>query len=141
METTGKIPIRTCRACGLEATTIEELEPFVKDSKSTFGRKNLCNPCQGKLQKLNYDPQRKRNEFVKRQYGLTAEEYDICMSSSHCCEVCGRENDLVYDHDHSLEGIGAFRGVLCRGCNGAIGILGDNLEGLNKAVTYLKRKK
>jgi len=132
--------IRECRGCGLTANTVEELETFVRDKMSKFGRKNLCNGCQKKLGKLNYDPGKKRKEFISRQYNLTVEEYDMCMSSSHCCEVCGSEKDLVYDHDHELEGLEAFRGVLCRGCNGAIGILGDNIKGLNKAVTYLKKR-
>ena len=52
------------------------------------------------------------------------------------CEVCGREARLVYDHNHET---GFVRGRLCGGCNTAIGMLGDSIEGLQRAVTYLAR--
>jgi hypothetical protein len=34
-----------------------------------------------------------------------------------------------------------FRGVLCRTCNKAVGQLGDNVEGLQKALDYLTKTK
>lgn len=40
------------------------------------------------------------------------------------------------DHDHDTE---TFRGWICEKCNIGIGKLGDTLEGLTKAVEYLKR--
>jgi Recombination endonuclease VII len=59
------------------------------------------------------------------------------------CECCGRSSSgrtgtevLCLDHDHVTR---TFRGWLCRRCNRGIGILGDNLEGLMRAVAYLKR--
>jgi hypothetical protein len=39
------------------------------------------------------------------------------------------------DHDHET---GAIRGLLCKHCNSSLGKLGDNLEGLMRAVDYLK---
>lgn len=50
------------------------------------------------------------------------------------CEAqCGRKAFLI-DHCHST---GAFRGWLCNKCNMAIGALGDNTEGVRKALNYL----
>jgi hypothetical protein len=40
------------------------------------------------------------------------------------------------DHCHET---GKIRGLLCHSCNTGIGKLGDNLEGLQKAVSYLER--
>ena len=74
---------------------------------------------------------------VKHQHGITLEEYNNAMSSQHCCEICGTENNLCYDHDHTDD---SFRGVLCKTCNTGIGLLGDNLAGLNRAVMYLRGK-
>lgn len=54
------------------------------------------------------------------------------------CECCGRlpETVLCLDHDHvTLK----FRGWICRQCNAAIGQLGDTIEGVQKALAYLKR--
>ncbi len=51
------------------------------------------------------------------------------------CECCGEKKEkLIIDHCHDT---GEMRGWLCHPCNIAIGNLGDNLEGLQKAVMYL----
>lgn len=58
------------------------------------------------------------------------------------CDCCGRDpssrskGKLLMDHDHETN---KFRGWICDLCNLGIGKLGDNLEGLLKAVKYLKR--
>jgi len=43
---------------------------------------------------------------------------------------------LRFDHDHVT---GAFRGWLCGKCNTAIGKLGDDIAGVERALRYLKR--
>jgi len=55
------------------------------------------------------------------------------------CKPCGSTDSLCYDHDHNKKGIVAFRGVLCRQCNQAIGQLGDTEEGILQALQYLRR--
>mgnify|MGYP002641423067 CR=1 FL=1 len=83
-----------------------------------------------------YEINKRKN--VKSKYGLTLEEYDACMSSSEGCEICGSTSNLIYDHDHTMpKDITAFRGVLCQKCNTGVGKLGDDIEGLLKAVEYL----
>lgn len=59
------------------------------------------------------------------------------------CESCGSESGhrwrnagLCLDHDHVTK---KFRGWLCTMCNIGIGNLGDNAEGVVKALDYLKR--
>tara|TARA_B100000683_G_scaffold272822_1_gene316860 strand:- start:356 stop:865 length:510 start_codon:yes stop_codon:yes gene_type:complete len=53
------------------------------------------------------------------------------------CQNCGKKNEkLVFDHCHKT---GAFRGWLCYQCNSAIGNLGDDLRGLQRAAKYLRR--
>ncbi len=55
------------------------------------------------------------------------------------CESCGRPEPtraLAVDHDHET---GKFRGWLCSQCNTGMGKLGDNIEGLKKALAYLER--
>lgn len=57
------------------------------------------------------------------------------------CENCGRlpgRKGMHVDHDHTL---GTFRGWLCSNCNTGLGKLGDNVEGLERAIQYLKRAK
>lgn len=53
------------------------------------------------------------------------------------CECCGKEKPLQLDHCHKTV---SFRGWLCNTCNQGIGKLGDNIEGLEMAIRYLRRK-
>lgn len=54
------------------------------------------------------------------------------------CQLCGNvpARGTVMDHDHRT---GAFRGWLCHSCNTGLGKLGDNREGIVRAISYLKR--
>lgn len=63
-----------------------------------------------------------------------AEWVQLRDAQQGCCAICGRETDLCADHDHQT---GAVRGLLCRSCNVGIGFLGDTLEGVQRAVSYL----
>tara|TARA_B110000211_G_scaffold225827_1_gene278590 strand:+ start:28 stop:429 length:402 start_codon:yes stop_codon:yes gene_type:complete len=54
------------------------------------------------------------------------------------CDCCGEpsEKSLVVDHDHDTL---KFRGWLCASCNLGIGHLGDNIEGVEKAIAFLRK--
>lgn len=128
--------LRKCKHCGLEAHCENDLELFTKSKKSTHGRSNQCKECTNKLHRTNYSFS-KNSYQLKIRYKCTPEEYQEAMSTSDCCEVCGsKDKNLCYDHDHNTM---KFRGVLCTSCNYAIGILGDNLEGVKNAYNYLRR--
>ena len=43
----------------------------------------------------------------------------------------------VIDHDHETD---KFRGHVCKSCNNAIGLLGDNLKGVMNVVKYFKSR-
>ena len=53
------------------------------------------------------------------------------------CECCGRVSKLFLDHCHDS---GKFRGFVCRECNSSIGLMGDSVEGVRKALTYLETR-
>lgn len=53
------------------------------------------------------------------------------------CGICGKDfgEGLIHiDHDHES---GAVRGLLCRACNNALGIFGDNIDGIQNVMDYL----
>lgn len=52
------------------------------------------------------------------------------------CELCEEHRGLVWDHDNDT---GTFRGWICTPCNTALGRLGDNSEGLARALEYVSR--
>ena len=52
------------------------------------------------------------------------------------CECCGKTDEkLHWDHCHDTK---EHRGWICGNCNTGIGKLGDNIEGVQKAVDYLE---
>ncbi len=56
------------------------------------------------------------------------------------CSLCARppkKVELSIDHDHET---GLFRGWLCIRCNTALGTLGDNEYGIQKALRYVQGK-
>lgn len=56
------------------------------------------------------------------------------------CECCGlnpaKHDKLHLDHCHITN---KFRGWICRSCNLGLGCLGDTVEGLEKALSYLRK--
>ena len=54
------------------------------------------------------------------------------------CDCCGKspKKKFVLDHCHESE---KFRGWVCDHCNLAIGLLGDDIKGVKKALDYLRR--
>ena len=85
---------------------------------------------------------KKRNSYLLRTYGLDQETYDLLLTSQGgCCGCCGTDkpghtDHFVVDHDHRT---GCIRGLLCHSCNIGIGKLGDDSDGIRKALAYLIR--
>jgi hypothetical protein len=57
------------------------------------------------------------------------------------CAICGiSQEDLGYtleiDYDHNT---GKVRGLLCKKCNLGIGMFGEDVENINKAIRYLEK--
>lgn len=80
-----------------------------------------------------------------RPLGLTPDDlFRIKTEQGWRCALCSRpfgedgalrrKNDEHIDHDHST---GRVRGILCGGCNTALGKLGDNADGLARALAYV----
>ena len=131
----GVIPTRTCIDCGLHS---EELALFAQSVNAKYGRRNLCYPCYTRRNKENAKMKDwKTDHQTKKRYGVDAETYKRLMATSSCCEICGKTEELCYDHCHDTM---KFRGVLCRGCNRSLGQLGDNIEGIQKVLDYLQKE-
>ena len=84
--------------------------------------------------------ERHRELNISRKYGLSVEEYRALLSRG-VCDICGRPESaknkvLSVDHDHNT---GRVRGILCNGCNKALGWLRDNPEVMSGMREYLIR--
>ena len=53
-----------------------------------------------------------------------------------CQEPEKKGDTLVFDHDHLSN---VFRGYCHNSCNRSLGVLGDNVEGLIRAINYLNK--
>lgn len=56
------------------------------------------------------------------------------------CAICSKPIEALrrrmnIDHCHETNKV---RGILCTGCNTGLGHLGDNIDGLKKAIAYLE---
>lgn len=92
-----------------------------------------------------------RARRMKTEYGLTlAEVAALRAQQDNRCKLCRIEFVLPtghdrrrtvtrsaphIDHDHNT---GHVRGVLCMGCNVALGVLGDDAVGLARALAYVQ---
>lgn len=84
---------------------------------------------------------RKRNTRIKREFGITAEEYAAQLEKQGGgCAICNRRgadrrlHRLHIDHCHQT---GAVRGLLCSGCNIGIGKFRDDPDLLARAALYV----
>lgn len=81
----------------------------------------------------------------KSKFGIDAGQYDAMVRAQRgVCAICGQPETVLsrrgevqalsVDHDHAT---GALRGLLCRHCNIALGMMGDDPERLRAAASYL----
>ena len=76
-------------------------------------------------------------------YGIDVPDYErILEEQGGGCYICGKKptdrRALDIDHDHNT---GKVRGLLCSKHNRAIGLMGDDLHILIKALEYLVRQR
>lgn len=76
-----------------------------------------------------------------KRHGITPEEFwSIYEEQDGSCPVCDKAieaEDSAIDHNHET---GEVRGILCKTCNRALGLLGDNPKTLHRGSLYLQDK-
>ena len=113
LETTGQNVTKICKICGQEKYLLD----FHKNGTWT---RPECKQCNLEQQKI---------------YSKLKKEYPTPEVGTPCY-CCGKTSEkLQLDHDHNKM---TYRGWLCSNCNTGIGKLGDNIEGVQKAVDYLE---
>jgi Recombination endonuclease VII len=79
-----------------------------------------------------------RDAHLRRTFGFSTAEYeDLLARQGGGCAICGRRPTkaaLHVDHDHET---GVIRGLLCVGCNNALGQFHDDPDLLSRATDYV----
>jgi len=120
----------------------------VKTYKQASGRcAPKCSVGANERKRENYDPERERAAKLRSNYGLTLAQFDwMVRDQAGVCAICQREpgpRGFAVDHDHACCPGGktcgqCVRGLLCSPCNQAIGMLGDDVETIRRAASYLE---
>jgi hypothetical protein len=110
------------KVCG----TCNRNKPIDQFSRNGGGRlRSSCKTCQ-------------RPFANARLYKLSIDEYETLYAAGKC-GICGTteaggRGRFHIDHCHAS---GKVRGILCLRCNTGLGSLGDNIESLKLAISYL----
>lgn len=84
----------------------------------------------------------RRNQLLLKNFNITLEKYnEMLLQQNSVCAICLKHDEkevrsLAVDHCHKT---GKIRGLLCRYCNQALGILDDDIERMKRAVEYLSK--
>jgi hypothetical protein len=119
------------------------VEGFHNSKDSKDGKQTECKACQKeRMSTPKMVERRKRSSWLAclKKLGVTEEWYDETFAHQlGLCAICHKpENDikLAVDHDHVTSEV---RGLLCKRCNMAIGLLGDDPQIVLNAALYLQR--
>lgn len=84
---------------------------------------------------------KRRAAYYKQVYRVDLQTLICILKEQGGCEICGKSISFEgakvtarVDHYHST---GAIRGIICNRCNQALGMFGDNVEGIYKLLAYL----
>ena len=89
----------------------------------------------------NWSGYDREDQILRRQYGISMKDFDgLAEFQGGKCAICFKSLDSInrranIDHCHDT---GVVRGILCSGCNTGLGHLGDNIQGLKRALYYLE---
>jgi hypothetical protein len=149
--------LKTCRDCGeakarnefhKHARTKDRLQLYCKSCMTDRNRKwRAQNPerlAKYEQTRPQRSPDERRRMQLWREYKMLPADYDrMHAEQDGKCAICGSTDPgagramLAVDHDHTT---GAIRGLLCNGCNVALGHLKDDVSRLRSAIDYLNRK-
>ncbi len=155
--------MKTCAACGATKAPSE----YHRKQKSRDGLHNYCKECTRAKNKAWVEANRERQAlacknwyeanrdravakrkawYYQTTYGVAHAEFLAQASAQRDCLICGCKmvvggrgaKNAVMDHCHAT---GENRGIICSGCNKAIGLLGDDPDVLRAAAAYIERSR
>ena len=132
----GNVVGKFCKRCGRWLPVSE----FNTRTALKEGLSRWCRDCHSGRNKEIYIPQT-REQTLHRYYELTLEEWEsLFEQQGRKCAACrttdsGSVKGWATDHIHGTK---IVRGILCLGCNVAIGHLKDSPERAEQLAAYLR---
>lgn len=142
--------MRACSKC-LKSKDEEQFSWKIKNKQ----RQSRCKSCHKEYRKQHYNDNRQKYIDKARRwetlqggklfvrYRLTEDDLSSMIAKyDGKCWLCKTKPAVYVDHDHSCCSGDTtcgkcVRGVLCSGCNTGLGLLGDNIDGLKRAILYV----
>ena len=155
---TKELLLQGKRRCGGSCGQIKDLSMFFSSNHPRgSGYRFMCKECEAAyhnnyLQTVNGKLSQKATSIKRRAihkdewreiayvrlYGIThTQKIELWEAQDKKCAICGSSIETIekahLDHDHTSKKI---RGILCTRCNTGLGLFHDNIEYLQKAITY-----
>ncbi len=82
-----------------------------------------------------------QEHHLQKTYGITrAQKAQMYKDQKGCCAACGDPFETVKaTHTDHIHGTKIVRGLLCRDCNIALGLVKDEIRRLQALIIYLER--
>lgn len=128
-------------------------ERFHRQCSKPDGLQSRCKDCLAELQReyrkkrpSAYWNNKDKKYALKKRYGLSLTDFQALRDKQGgVCAICRKDprtmgkdtkhQILHVDHDHMTKQV---RGLLCNGCNRAIGLINDNIDTAKSLVAYLE---
>lgn len=101
-----------------------------------------CDSCRLAVVRDRKESGASRRGALKANYGITPEQWDdLWQSQGEVCASCGdaplpdSKRRFHVDHNHTT---GEVRGILCHGCNVALGLLKEDPERIRSLAAYIE---
>lgn len=142
--------VALCKACGLLPRTSRRriCEQCERKRHLDWYYKNRASTVERTKRWRKNNPIRARANTLRHCYNLTEEEIkEVSLWSGGPCECCGKElfkfgrgaDDACLDHNHKIKT--GYRGIICGGCNRALGCVKDSISTLTALIEYLRGRR
>ena len=107
-----------CRAC-------HQTKPETEFTKCGDGRRSICRECDSAARR-------------QRDFGISGEEFELLNGRTTGFAGAVESDRRLFSITSTGKRI-SIRGALCQNCNRGLGLLGDDIEGVRRALDYLHR--
>lgn len=131
----------TCSVCHDARYKTTEVRAKRREWQATYRKTERHRAYSESYYKREDVKARARHGHLSKKFGITLEQFRVVLAAQgNRCGICrapemGGSGQWHVDHDHAS---GKVRGILCRGCNVAIGAMRDNPDTLRAAIQYLE---